>query len=136
MTPLSRRVVSSRGRVCQHSLAARCQSEIDAGINLSAIVLLASVLSYLRGAPAFLGARMGEFAEFLRPADVFDPEVLKTLGKAYDMALAALHDIGQPEVVREVLARRIIRAAKKGECDAAKLCAVALSAFNDDRLMR
>ena len=52
------------------------------------------------------------------------------------MALVALHDMGQPEVVREVLARRIIKAAKKGERDAAKLCAVALSAFNDDRLMR
>jgi hypothetical protein len=79
---------------------------------------------------------MGQIIEFLRPADAFDPEVLEVLGKAYDMALAALQDAGQPEVVREVLARRIIKAAKKGERDTAKLCAVALSAFNDERLMR
>jgi hypothetical protein len=79
---------------------------------------------------------MGRILQFLRPADSFDPEALEALGKAYDMALAALHDTGQPEVVREAIARRIIRAAKKGERDTAKLCAVALSAFNDDRLMR
>ena len=47
-----------------------------------------------------------------------------------------MHDIGQPELVREVIARRIIRAAQKGERDPAKLCAVALAAFNSDRLMR
>jgi hypothetical protein len=79
---------------------------------------------------------MGQILEFLRPTDAFDPEVLEALGKAYDMALAALHDVGQPKVVREVLARRIVKAAMRGERDPAKLCATALSAFNDDRLMR
>lgn len=79
---------------------------------------------------------MGEILEFLRPAESFDPEALETLGKAYDMALASLHDFGQPDVVREVIARRIVKAAKRGERDAAKLCAVALSAFNNDKLMR
>jgi hypothetical protein len=81
-------------------------------------------------------ASMGQILEFLRPTDSFDPEVLEILGNAYDMAMAALHDAGQPEVVREVFARRIIRAAKKGECDPAKLCGIALSAFNSDRLIR
>lgn len=52
------------------------------------------------------------------------------------MAIASLHDIGQPELVREVIARRIIKAAQKGERDPAKLCAVALAAFNSDRLVR
>jgi hypothetical protein len=79
---------------------------------------------------------MGQIVNFLRPVDAFDPEAVEALGKAYDMALAALHDVGQPDVVSEVIAQRIIRAAKKGERDMAKLCAVALSAFNDDRLMR
>jgi hypothetical protein len=44
---------------------------------------------------------MGQIIEFLRPADAFDPEVLEVLGKAYEMALAALNDMGQPEVVRD-----------------------------------
>lgn len=79
---------------------------------------------------------MGEILEFLRPTDSFDPEVLEALGAAYDMAMAALHDAGQPDVVREVIARRIIKTAKKGERDPAKLCGIALSAFNSERLIR
>jgi hypothetical protein len=53
--------------------------------------------------------------KFLRPtdSDSFDPEALKALGKAYDMALAALHDAGQPELVQEVIARRIIKPRRK-----------------------
>jgi hypothetical protein len=56
--------------------------------------------------------------------------------KAYDMALESLHDFGQPEVVREVIAKRMIEAAQKGLLDPATLCADALSAFNSDRLVR
>ena len=79
---------------------------------------------------------MAQILQFIRPTDAFDPGTVETLGKAYDMALAALHDIGQPEVVREVLARRIIAAARKGERDPAALCAIALAAFDSDRLIR
>jgi hypothetical protein len=75
---------------------------------------------------------MGRILEFFRPNESFDPEAVKAIGKAYDMAIAALHDRGQPDIVREVIARRIIKAAQKGELDPAKLCAVALSAFNPD----
>lgn len=79
---------------------------------------------------------VAQIVKFLRPTDSFDPEGLEALGKAYDMALATLHDIGQPEVVREVLARRIIKAAAKGERDPAVLCGIALAAFNSDKLIR
>lgn len=79
---------------------------------------------------------MAQILQFLRPADSFGPEILEALGKAYDMALASLHDVGQPHVVREALARRIIRAAQKGEHNPAKLCAIALAAFNSDKLLR
>lgn len=79
---------------------------------------------------------MGQILKFIRPTDAFDPEVIETLSRAYDVAIASLHDIGQPELVREVIARRIIKAAQKGERDPAKLCAVALAAFNSDRLAR
>jgi hypothetical protein len=58
------------------------------------------------------------------------------LGKAYGMAIASLHDVGQPEVVREVLAKRIIEAAQQGQYDPAALCAAALAAFNRDNIMR
>jgi hypothetical protein len=82
------------------------------------------------------GGPLAQILQFIRQNDAFSPEVLEALGKAYDMALAALHDIGQPEVVREVIAKRIIRAAQKGEHDPAALCAIALAAFNSDDLMR
>jgi hypothetical protein len=79
---------------------------------------------------------MAQIVQFIRPADAFEPEVLLVLGKAYDMAVAALHDVGQPQVVREVLAQRIIQAAQTGERDPAALCATALAAFNSDKLIR
>ena len=79
---------------------------------------------------------MGRILQIIRPTDVFNPEGITVIGKAYDMAIEALHDVGQPEVVREVIAKRIIEAAKRGEHEPAALCAVALSAFNSDTLMR
>jgi len=79
---------------------------------------------------------VAEILQFIRPSDSFGPEVLDALGKAYDMTLAALQDGGQPDVVREVIARRIIKAAKKGQHDPAVLCAIALAAFNSDKLVR
>jgi hypothetical protein len=80
--------------------------------------------------------RMAQILQFVRPTDAFGPETLIALGKAYHMALEALHDVGQPELVQEVLARRIIKAAKKGQNDPAALCAAALSAFDSDNLAR
>jgi hypothetical protein len=50
--------------------------------------------------------------------------------------MASLHDRGQPEVVREVIAKRIIEAAQRGVVDPASLCADALSAFDSDKLGR
>ena len=45
-------------------------------------------------------------------------------------------DVGQPDVVREVIAKRILKAAQKGEHDPAALCAAALAAFNSENLLR
>jgi hypothetical protein len=79
---------------------------------------------------------MAQFLQFIRPTDAFDRETLEALGKAYDMALAALHGVGQPPLVREVIARRIIAAARRGERDPASLCGIALTAFDSDKLIR
>jgi hypothetical protein len=70
------------------------------------------------------------------PTDAFSPEAIKVLSRAYDMAIESLHDVGQPEVVREGIATRIIEAARRGHDDPAALCAAALSAFNTDKLAR
>jgi hypothetical protein len=75
---------------------------------------------------------VAQIVQFLRPADTFSPDAIEVFIKAYDMALESLNDFGQPEVVREVIAKRIIEAAQRGVVDPAALCADALSAFNSD----
>jgi hypothetical protein len=51
------------------------------------------------------------------------------MGEAFDAACKALHDRGQPTVVYEVIARRIIAAARKGERDVWRLRSAALQAL-------
>jgi hypothetical protein len=60
------------------------------------------------------------------PRGVFDDAATQLMGQAFDAACDALHDTGQPPVVHEVMARRIIVAARSGERDVGKLCAAAL----------
>jgi hypothetical protein len=57
---------------------------------------------------------------------LFDAETLRGMGLAYDRALRELHDRGQPVVVKEVLAERIIEAAKTGVKDSERLAEMAL----------
>jgi hypothetical protein len=63
---------------------------------------------------------------FLGPG-AFDPEAIAVMSEAFEAALKALHDTGQPNVVREVIAVRIIAAAKLGERDPVRLRAAALA---------
>ena len=62
-----------------------------------------------------------------------DPEEVTAVNQAYDLACQTLQNIGQLEVDREIIARRILQAAEGGERDADKLFALAthgLSAFD------
>ena len=52
----------------------------------------------------------------------FDPEEVIAVNQAYDLACQTLQNIGQPEVDREIIARRILQAAESGERNADKLC--------------
>jgi hypothetical protein len=56
----------------------------------------------------------------------FDDEVTQILGKAYDIACRSLHPKGQPPVVQEILAKKIIAAAQRGERDPDRLAGIAL----------
>jgi hypothetical protein len=61
----------------------------------------------------------------------FDPETVETLCRAYDMACKSLHDKGQPAIVQEIIAKRIIAAARRGERSPEKLCESALTSLGN-----
>jgi hypothetical protein len=72
---------------------------------------------------------MAQILNFVRPENAFDPETLGILSAAYEKAIAALHDRGQPEIVREIIAKRIIALAGKGVRDPDRLAQAALTAI-------
>ena len=51
-----------------------------------------------------------------------DPAEMIAVSEAYDLACRTLQNIGQLEVDREIIARRVLQAAKTGERDANMLC--------------
>jgi hypothetical protein len=53
------------------------------------------------------------------------------MGEAFDAACTALHDTGQPFIVHEVMAKRIIDAAKTGERDPTRLRDIAMAAVGN-----
>jgi hypothetical protein len=70
---------------------------------------------------------------FIRKAGtVFDDRVTLIMGEAFDRARKELHDTGQPAIVYEVIAKRIIDAAKNGERDPVRLRNAGLTALGFD----
>jgi hypothetical protein len=70
---------------------------------------------------------------FIRKAGtVFDDRVTEIMGGAFDEACEALHDTGQPAIVYEGIARRIIDAARNGERDLVRLRNAGLMAVGLD----
>ncbi len=61
----------------------------------------------------------------------FDEESVQALSQAYDKACKSMHDRGQPYLVSEIIAQRIIALARAGERDPDKLCAGALTALGN-----
>lgn len=61
----------------------------------------------------------------------FDPETIDILARAFEKARRSLHDTGQPAIVQEIIAARLIAAAKTGERNADKLCELALTALGN-----
>ena len=57
----------------------------------------------------------------------FDAEATAALGKAYDIACRSLHPKGRPPVLQEMLAKKIIEVAQRGERDPDRMAAIALA---------
>jgi hypothetical protein len=62
----------------------------------------------------------------LMQAGAFGPEAIAAMDEALEAALKELQHTGPPDVVREIVAGRIIGAARLGERDPARLRAAAL----------
>jgi hypothetical protein len=70
------------------------------------------------------------------PKIVFDDATNRIMSAAFDAACKELHDTGQPLVVQEVMAERIIDAARSGERDLIRLRDAALTALDASKRRR
>ena len=52
----------------------------------------------------------------------FDPETIRVMGLAFEMALVALRLADRGDLANEIIARKIIDLAKAGERDPERLC--------------
>ena len=68
---------------------------------------------------------MSAIVPFFRDSG-FDAEATRILGEAYDIACRSLHPKGRPPVVQELLAKKIIQVAQRGERDPDRLATIAL----------
>jgi hypothetical protein len=62
----------------------------------------------------------------MRSRGAFGPEAITEMSEVLDAAFEELQDTGEPDVVRELIAIRIIAAARLGERDLARLLQAAL----------
>lgn len=70
---------------------------------------------------------MAQILPFALRRSVFDPDATLSMGKAYDKAIATIHPSAETQfVVRELIAKRIIRRAKRGAFNCDQLCKSAL----------
>jgi hypothetical protein len=63
---------------------------------------------------------------------LFDPEAIAAMSEAFEAACEQLDDTGQPELVLEIIAGRIVAAANAGERDPVRLRAAALAGMLDE----
>jgi hypothetical protein len=71
---------------------------------------------------------------FFKPSDgVFDDHATRVMGEAFEAARKELHSAGQPQIVFETIAARIISAASKGERDPVRLRDAGLAGLVHDR---
>ena len=60
---------------------------------------------------------------------VFNCRTTAAMGEAYDKACQSMQDWGQPEIIKETIAKRIIEIAQQGESDPDQICELALKSL-------
>jgi len=76
---------------------------------------------------------MADIVQFRPRLDVFAPELTSAMGDAYDKAIACISNNDSELAVRELVDKRIIRSARRGERDPEHLYSSALSGFRKPR---
>ena len=76
---------------------------------------------------------MATILPFTRPETAFDEFATSAMGVAFDAACVELQDGQRSNLVREIIAERIIAAAKRGERDPERLRSIALAALSGER---
>lgn len=76
---------------------------------------------------------MASILPFIQTQVDFDDHATRVMGEAFDAACAHLDETGLPKIVREIIAKRIIDAAKNGERNPIRLRELALAALDPDR---
>jgi hypothetical protein len=113
MTALVFAPASSNQKIwCRESTAKRFRREQDGRLDV------APILTFIRKA-----------------GGVFDDQVTQIMGEAFDRACNELHDKGQPEIVYEVIAKRIVEAVRNGERDPIRLRNAGLAALGPTAVM-
>jgi hypothetical protein len=79
-----------------------------------------------------MGAAAMSIHSFINPG-AFEPETIVLMSEVFDAACAELQDTGQPQIVLEVIAERIIAAARNGVRDPVRLREAALAGMPRER---
>ena len=79
---------------------------------------------------------MAEIVQFVRPEHSFDAAATEALVRAYENATGGRGQSPPSATIREIIARRIITAAMKGERDPDRLSEFALAALARIRMQR
>ncbi len=75
---------------------------------------------------------MADILQF-RSLECIAPELTSAMGDAYEREIASLSNNDSELVVRELVAKRIVRLVRRGERDPEYLCSSALSGFRKSR---
>ena len=62
----------------------------------------------------------------MNTVEAFDNQATAAMTQAYEKACQSMRDWGQPDILKELIAKRIIDLARRGECDPDQLCEQAL----------
>jgi hypothetical protein len=73
--------------------------------------------------------QMGQILKFTIPEAAFDPDTVDALAVAYEKATSQLRGQAYTDTVRELIAKRIIARAIKGERDPDRLCTSVLNSL-------